>query len=141
MSTTASAAFGRIDRSTTSLTVAVGDIILIGLFVLAGELRHYPLDFLVANPGRILGTALPFYIGWAIVAVVLGAYSQTARESPSRAAVIAGGAWILAAVIGHGLRGTSFFHGDFAVAFFLVSIGVGLVLLIPWRVVVSFTTK
>lgn len=141
MSTTTGVPFGRIDRSTTSLTVAGGDVILIGLFVLAGELRHYSIDFLVANPGRILGTALPFYVGWLIAAVTFGAYSRSARESPLRAAGIAGGTWIVATLIGQALRATSVFHGDFAVAFFLVSVGVGLMLLVPWRVVVSVRTR
>lgn len=137
MSTTTGAVLGRIDRSATSLAVAVGDAVLIGLFVLAGELSHYTIDFLLANPGRIGGTALPFYIGWVIAAPALGAYSRSARETPSRAALVVGGTWIVAALIGQGLRSTALFHGDFAVTFVFVSIGVGLLLLVPWRVVIS----
>ncbi len=129
--------FGRVDRSATSLAVAVGDAALIGLFVLAGELSHYTVDFLLANPDRIVGTALPFYIGWAVAAPALGAYSRAARETPLRAALIAGGAWIVAALIGQGLRSTAVFPGGFAVTFVFVSIGVGLVLLVPWRTVIS----
>lgn len=129
--------FGRVDRSATSLAVAVGDAALIGLFVLAGELSHYTIDFLLANPGRIVGTALPFYTGWVIAALALGAYSRAARETPARAALIGGGTWIIAALIGQALRSTAVFPGDFAVTFMFVSIGVGLVLLVPWRTVIS----
>ena len=35
------------------------------------------------------------------------------------------------------LRATSLFHGNFALAFVLVSLGVGLVLLVPWRAAVA----
>lgn len=136
MSTSTGTVLGRIDRSSTTLTVAVGDVVLIGLFVLAGELSHYTVDFMLANPGRILGTALPFYIGWVLAAPALGAYSRSARETPLRAALISGGAWIVAVLIGQGLRSTSVFPGDFAVTFLFVSIGVGLVLLVPWRAVI-----
>lgn len=128
---------GRVDFSSRSFGVAIGDAALIGLFVLAGELSHYSVGYLGSHPERIVGTALPFYIGWIIAALVLGAYSHAARESPKRAALVAGGTWILAAVIGQALRATSVFHGDFAVTFVLVSIGVGLVLLVPWRIAVS----
>lgn len=141
MSTTTGGVLGRVDRSSTTIAVAVGDIVLIGLFVLAGELRHYTIDFLLANPGRILGTALPFYIGWSIAALVLGAYGRAARETPTRAALIGGGAWIVAVLIGQGLRSTAVFPGDFAVTFLLVSISVGLVLLVPWRVVLTVRQK
>ncbi len=137
MSATKGDVLGRIDRSSTTLAIAVGDVVLIGLFVLAGELSHYTIAFLLANPGRITGTALPFYIGWVIAAPVLGAYSKSARETPLRAALIGGGAWIVAALIGQGLRSTAIFHGNFAITFMFVSIGVGLVLLVPWRTVLA----
>lgn len=126
---------GRIDVSSTSLGLAIGDFVLIGVFVLAGEISH-GVD-LIAQAGQVIDTALPFYIGWIIAALALGAYSRTARETKKRAALVTGVTWIIAALIGQGLRATSLFHGDFAVAFVLVSIGVGLVLLVPWRVGIS----
>lgn len=137
MSTTTGTLRGRVDPSLESLGLAIGDLILISLFVLAGELRHYSTDYLLTNPGQIVDTALPFYIGWVLAALVLGSYSRAARETPKRAALMAAGTWIVAAFIGQALRATALFHGEFAIAFVLVSIGVGLALLVPWRVVVS----
>jgi hypothetical protein len=136
MSTTSAALGGRIDVSTTSLGLAIGDAALIGLFVISGEISH-GVDP-ITQTGVVIDTALPFYIGWVIASFALGAYSRAARETPKRAALMASGTWIVAALIGQGLRATSLFHGDFAIAFVLVSIGVGLVLLVPWRVVVSW---
>lgn len=137
MSTTTGAIGGRIDVSPKSLGVAVGDAALIGLFVLAGEISHYSTDYLLANPGQIIDTALPFYIGWVLAAIAFGAYSRSARATPKRAVLVAGGTWIVAALIGQALRATTLFHGDFAVTFTLVSIAIGLVLLLPWRIAVS----
>lgn len=138
MSTTTGGILGRVDASPKSFGVAIGDASLIGLFVLAGELSHYSVDYLLANPSQIIDTALPFYIGWILAALALGAYSYAARATVKRAIAVAGGTWIVAALIGQALRSTSLFHGDFAVTFLLVSVGVGLVLLVPWRIAVSF---
>ena len=136
MSTTSAALRGRIDVSSISLGLAIGDAVLIGLFVVSGEISH-GVDP-ITQTGVVIDTALPFYIGWVIASLVLGAYSRVARETPKRAALTAVGAWIVAALIGQGLRATSLFHGEFAIPFVLVSIGVGLVLLVPWRVAVSW---
>jgi hypothetical protein len=136
MSTTSAALRGRIDISTASLGIAIGDAILIGLFIILGEISH-GVDP-ITETGIVIDTALPFYIGWIIASLALGAYSRAARKTPKRAALMAGGTWIVAALIGQGLRATSLFHGNFAITFALVSISVGLVLLVPWRVVVSW---
>lgn len=135
MSTTSAALRGRIDVSSISLGLAIGDAVLIGLFVVSGEISH-GVDP-ITQTGVVIDTALPFYIGWVIASLAVGAYSHAARATPKRAALMAAGTWIVAALIGQGLRATSLFHGGFDVAFVLVSIGVGLVLLVPWRVVVS----
>jgi hypothetical protein len=136
MGTTSAALRGRIDLSSTSLGLAIGDAILIGLFIVSGEIRH-GVDP-ITQTGVVIDTALPFYIGWIIASLALGAYSRAARETLKRAALTAVGTWIVAALIGQGLRATSLFHGGFEIAFVLVSIGVGLVLLVPWRVAVSW---
>ena len=126
---------GRIDVSGTTLGLAVGDLVLIGLFVVAGELQHgYSLT---AQPGRIVGTALPFVIGWVVASVLAGVYTPAVYRAPRSAVVRTALAWVGAALVGQALRATALFHGDFALAFVLVSLGVGLVLLVPWRVAVA----
>lgn len=136
MSTRSAALGGRIDVSSMSLGLAIGDAILIGLFIVSGEVSH-GVDP-IAQTGVVIDTALPFYIGWIIASLAVGAYSRSARKRPKRAALMAAGTWIVAALIGQGLRATSLFHGEFAITFMFVSIGVGCVLLVPWRVAVSW---
>ena len=126
---------GRVDVSGTTLGLAVGDLVLIGLFVVAGELQHgYSLT---AQPGRVVGTALPFVVGWVVTSVLAGVYTPSVYRVPRTAVLRTVAAWVGAALVGQALRATSLFHGDFALAFVLVSLGVGLVLLVPWRAAVA----
>jgi hypothetical protein len=135
MSTSTARAGARIDRSQRTLALAVGDLLLIAVFVVAGELSHGISP--VEQPWLVLDTAAPFYIGWLLVAPLAGLYGARALETPRRAALLAAGAWIGAALIGQLLRGTTLFHGGLSLPFVLVSIGVGLALLVPWRTTVS----
>ncbi|MFC7154993.1 DUF3054 domain-containing protein [Halomarina halobia] len=135
MSTTTAALRGRIDASPTTLGLAAGDLLLIGTFALLGVVSHGGRDFALSNPGYVLATALPFLVGWLLVAPAVGLYGV--RESSRTAAVYTVIAWSGAAVVGQALRATALFHGDFAVTFFFVSLGVGFALLVPWRVAVS----
>lgn len=110
--------------------LAIGDLVAIGLFLAAGELRHY-------SPGpaveRLPGTMLPFVIGWGIAAVVLGAYAADALESSSLAAVRGAVTWIGAAAIGLAIRATPYFHGGVEPTFAAVIAAVGVVSLGVWR--------
>ncbi|WP_254543928.1 DUF3054 domain-containing protein [Halomarina pelagica] len=137
MSTTTATLRGRIDPSLATLGLAVGDLLLVGAFVVLGEVSHFDAAFVLANPGYVLGTYLPFALGWLVVAPLVGAYGRAARSTARSAAVYAAGSWFGAVVVGQALRATALFHGEFAATFFLVSLGVGLALLLPWRVAVS----
>jgi hypothetical protein len=89
-------------------------------------------------PLRVLGTFAPFFLGWIVVSVLLGAYRPRAFRSAKAAASVAGATWISAALLGQLLRSTALFHGDLTLAFTIVSVLVGLALLVPWRVLVAF---
>jgi hypothetical protein len=128
-----------IDASPRTLGIALGDIALLSLFVALGELQHgYDL---LAQPGRVVGTALPFLIGWGVASVLAGVYTpqiyRSLRSGVARTAL----AWVGAVLVGQTLRATSVFHGDFAVTFVLVSLGVGLALLVPWRAAVALSGR
>lgn len=125
-----SALGGRIDRSRTSTLLAVGDLALITLFVIIGELQH---NNSLSNPTWVLNTLVPFFIGWLIAAPLVGAYSRTARRSVKQAVLLTVGSWFPAALIGQLLRATVF-GGNLALAFVNVSLLVGTALLVPWRV-------
>jgi hypothetical protein len=109
----------------------VGDLVAVLAFVLAGELRH-GIDPM-AQPLHVAGTALPFLVGWALAAPVVGAYAARTLDSRRSAVSLAVGAWVGAVALGQGLRATPWFHGDAAPAFVLVSLVVGGVLLAAWR--------
>ena len=126
----------RMDASPGTLALAVGDIGLITLFVVLGELQH-GYDIL-AETGRVIGTALPFFIGWALVSIPAGVYAPATRLSVRRAVSRTALAWVGAALVGQALRATPIFHGGFALPFALVSLGVGIVLLVPWRALAAF---
>ena len=126
----------RIDGSSRTLGLAVGDLALIAVFVIAGELRHG--YHLLGHPERVVGTLIPFLIGWVVVSVLAGVYSRSVYRNPLSAAPRTALAWIGATLIGLALRTTSFFHGEVPLPFALVSFGVGLVLLVPWRTIVAF---
>lgn len=124
---------GGIPDWSRTLGRAFVDVALILAFVVTGEVRH-GVDPL-AQPGRVLATALPFIIGWLVAATAAGLYGR--RFHPREAILRAGGAWLVAAVTGVGLRATPLAPGSFAPAFLLVSVLVGGVLLVPWRALVA----
>lgn len=135
MSTAVRSLGPRLDRSPATVALAAGDLALIAAFVVVGELSHGVPIFEV--PLRVVDTFLPFGIGWAVVAPVVGVYGPDVRRSARTAAVVTAVAWVGGALVGQGLRATSLFHGNFAPAFVVVSVLVGLALLVPWRVAVA----
>lgn len=135
MSSAVRTAGGRVDPAPVTALVALGDLACIGLFVVAGEISHNVDP--VANPVYVAETALPFVIGWAVVAVLGGLYAADARRSWRRAVGLTVPAWAVAALVAQGIRATPYLHGGAALPFYLVSVGVGLALLVPWRVATS----
>ncbi|WP_338728616.1 DUF3054 domain-containing protein [Haladaptatus sp. DJG-WS-42] len=128
MSDTASA---RVAVTPRTALLALGDVTLIALFVFLGQQEH--------GTQGLLMTAAPFIIGWLLVAPLAGLYDGSRRDLKSTIGRTAG-AWVGAALIGQALRATEVFPGGFAIAFVIVSILVGLVLLVPFRTVVAYTS-
>ncbi|MFB6205964.1 MAG: DUF3054 domain-containing protein [Haloglomus sp.] len=127
---TVSAVVSRVDRSPTTVGLALVDLVLMTVFFALGEFQHYGL----AGLARIPLTAAPFLLGWVVSTLVVGLYGPPWRESLRDAAVRTAGAWVGAVAIGQLLRDTAFLPGDADPAFVLVSLVVGTVLLVPWRV-------
>jgi len=135
MSNAAASLRSRLALSSTTAGIALVDIALIGVFVVVGELSHGISP--VESPFRVADTFAPFLIGWVVASVLADAYGYRAFSNAKAAATVAGATWISAALLGQLLRGTALFHGNLSLPFVLVSIGVGLVLLVPWRVLVA----
>ncbi|MHC3380152.1 DUF3054 domain-containing protein [Haloarcula sp. H-GB5] len=126
---------GRIELSTRTALLAVGDLLAIAVFVGVGEVTHGINPIL--NPGRFAGTLTPFYVGWLLVAGLGGLYTAgaTATIRAALGRTIVG--WVLAVGIAQGLRSTAVFPGSAALTFALVSVFVGGTLLLLWRSAVA----
>ena len=130
---------GRIDRSRGTLLLAVGDVLVIIAVFSFGLLTHR-IDPLSSIRYTAL-TVLPFLVGWALVAPLAGAYSKRARTAVPHAAGIVAIAWIGATLVGSVIRASPFFHGGAHVVFVGVTIGVGLVAIVPWRIVAVYVGR
>jgi len=125
----------RIEPTSLTALVAVGDLLAIATFVVAGELSHgYGL---LEYAGRIAATLVTFLVGWAVVSVPGRLYSHSTVGDLETEALRTLGAWALAVGIAQALRSTAVFPGDFAPTFALVSFGFGGALLVGWRALVS----
>jgi len=106
---------GRVD--TAALPLAVGDLLAILGVLTIGMIQHATF-----GPERAVGVYGPFLIGWAAAAVLIGAYSAGAAESAKAAVPLGVRAWVLAALVGFGLRWTPVFPGDLAIPFVLITL-------------------
>lgn len=126
----------RVDPTPRTALVAVGDLALIAVFVFGGAAGGHGFDP-VGQFGRVGMTYVSFLVGWAGAALLGGLYTADARRTVKRAVAVTVPAWVVAAVVAQLLRATAVFPGDAALTFFLVSVGVVLALLVPWRVAVA----
>ncbi|MFB6243713.1 MAG: DUF3054 domain-containing protein [Halobaculum sp.] len=125
----------RVDRGT--LPLAVGDVLVILLFLYAGTLQHATTVFppTTASLLHLAEVAVPFLLGWVLVAVPVGAYSPGAGESAKASVPLAVRSWVGAAVIGLALRATPFLTGGVELTFAGVILVVGAVSLGLFRAV------
>jgi hypothetical protein len=122
---------GRIDPSPATLGFVVGDLLLVGAFLVAGDINHGGSP--VEQVGAFAGTAIPFYVGWLLAFPLAGVYAARTRRSPRAAVTRTVAAWAGAVAVGLALRATAVFPGGFAVTFMLVALLVGLALLLPFH--------
>ncbi|MDL5361107.1 DUF3054 domain-containing protein [Halalkalicoccus sp. NIPERK01] len=129
----------RFDRSAVTALLLVVDLAIIIAQLSYGLVVHGtdPL----AVPLYTAETVAPFLLGWLLVAPVLGVYSARVRGSLVETTLAVGIAWIVAALIGVGLRATPWLVGDAPLAFVLVTVGTGLATLLPWRLAVSVLAR
>lgn len=128
-----SSVFGarRFDRSSATAGLAIGDLLMLLILLGMGSLRHNENPIEV--PLLFADTVAPFLVGWIVASVIVGAYSARAQRSVRDAALFGGGTWIVASLIGAGLRATPLFHGNAPLMFVAVVTGIGLVLFVVWR--------
>ena len=117
----------RVDGSRVSGVLLAGDLVAIGVFVVAGELRHG------RPPAAGTLTFLEFAAGWLLAAVAVGAYRHGAVATAPRSALLAVGGWLLGASLGQVIRAVVEPGFYIAPTFLVVTLGVGGALLLGWR--------
>jgi hypothetical protein len=136
MSTGTDAALGgRVELTSLSAALAAVDVLLVLTFVVLGEFSHYGVTVIAF--ARTPGTAAPFLLGWLVLAPLAGVYGPAGLRSARSAVTRTAAAWVGTVVVAQSLRATAVFPGDLAPAFVLVSLAVGLVLLLPWRLLAA----
>jgi hypothetical protein len=121
----------RVEVSPATAGLFAGDVVAILAFIVAGVLQHAePL-----TAANVADAAVPFIIGWLLAGAFFGMFATAMLRSVRETAIRTGVAWVVADLVGQGLRATPVFGGGFDPAFFVVSLIVGGVLLIGWRVV------
>jgi len=110
--------------------LAVGDLLVVVAFVGVGTYFHGNTD-----PLHALYVAVPFVLGWFVVAPLAGAYSGFPSLRNEAFATL--GIWTVASLLGLGVRSTDLFAGGAALSFgFVMVVGGGFVFVV-WRLVVS----
>lgn len=130
----------RVDTAPVTALAAVGDLVCIAVFVFGGAAGGHGFD-LVGQFGHVALTYTTFVVGWGLASVAAGLHTAATRRTPRRALARTVPAWVVAALVAQSLRATPVFPGDASLAFFLVSVGVGLALLGPWRAGVAWVAS
>lgn len=124
------------DRTRVHAGLLAGDVAVVVLLLSLGMIRHNQNPLGV--PGRTVLVVGPFVLAWLVVAYALGAYALETRRSVAAAAANAAGTWVVAALLGAGLRATPFLPGNAPPTFVAVVAGFGAVALAAWRGAVTY---
>lgn len=106
--------------------LAVGDAITVFSFVAVGSYHHGNTD-----PLHAVYAAVPFLLGWFVVAPFAGAYGGFPSLRNKTFSLL--GTWLVAALLGLGFRSTDLFEGSSPPSFGFVMIVIGGGSLLVWR--------
>ena len=122
----------RLDAGT--WPIAVGDLLVLLVFLLAGTMRHgYTLAGLRADPVVYVLAAGPFVLGWLVCAPLVGAYSPGGGSAPNSSIPLAIRSWVPAALVGFLVRFVALPDRGVAPVFAAVILVGGAVVLAVWR--------
>ena len=118
--------------------LVIGDVIALLIFVLVGRRNH---SLSISDIGATLATAVPFWIGWFVVAPWLGLFRPEVCRSPRKWLPRLLLAWAIGCSLALILRtlflGRPIF-GGISLSFAIVTFGVTTVLLVMWRLIYSW---
>lgn len=125
----------RVDWERRSLGLLAGDTLAITAFAAVGATHHRGWD--LPDPLHVGLVAIPFLLGWVLAAVLGGLYTRDATATPRRALSWTVPAWIVAALVGQAFRATRLFPGGTAPTFVLVTVAVGGLFVVGWRLLAA----
>jgi hypothetical protein len=114
--------------------LAAGDAVAILVFAAVGVLSHHE-QF---TAGKLVITAIPFLLGWFLVAPLVGAFKYDVINRVGRMAVRTLLAWLPAWAIALTLRGLLFEHAVPELAFMIVALISNALFLLIWRLPFAF---
>jgi hypothetical protein len=114
-----------------AIAVLLGDLLVVFAFVAMGIANHggAPLADLSYTFDRLA----PFLFAWLAVAPLSGVYHRETLTDYRRTVALVVLAWVVAALLGSALRESSLFPGGAPLAFVLVTVVFGTVLLVAVR--------
>jgi hypothetical protein len=110
----------------------LGDVLVLLVFVAMGISNHggAPLE----SPVYTLERVAPFLLSWVVVAPLAGVYHRETLTGYRRTVVLVTAAWVVVALGGSALRGSSLFPGGAPLPFVLVTLSFGTAMVLSWRV-------
>ncbi|RME58845.1 MAG: DUF3054 domain-containing protein [Caldilineae bacterium] len=113
----------------TTITLLVGDVVMLLLFVVVGRLSHGLTQDWIPNIARI---ATPFLIGWLVAAFAVGAYRENLVDRPMAFLARSALAWLVGDALGFLLR--AFVFQDIVIRpFALATLAFTGLFLLGWR--------
>ena len=111
------------------LVLVVGDFLVFMIFATIGSRSHD----VAANLWQTFLIALPFALGWFIVAPFLGVYRRNLMSDPRKMAGRTALAWLLSWPLAMALRGIFVDHAVPPVTFAIIALVSNLIILEVWR--------
>ncbi|MFC4767083.1 DUF3054 domain-containing protein [Effusibacillus consociatus] len=113
----------------------IGDLVMLYLFALIGELSHNKFT----NPLGTLGTAAPFIIVWLVIGFLAGIYKMEHYNNFGTMFKKTALLWLIAIPAGLGIRALS--TGEIPLPFFIVTMISTFILLFLWRTIYVWVNK
>jgi len=119
--------------STPAAVTLLGDVVVVMAFVALGISNHggAPLE----SPVYTLEQVVPFLLSWVVVAPLAGVYHRETLTRYRQTIALVTSAWVVAALCGSLLRGSTLFPGGAPPGFVLVTLSFGTAMVLVWRLV------
>ena len=130
---------GHLEASPRTLTLLVGDVLVLLAFISVGLLSHSIEPWRL--PDHTLRTLTPFLLAWLVVAPLVGLYGREALTGHLAMTIRVTIGWVLASLLGGAIRATSHFPGGAPPDFLAVNVFFGLLFLLPWRLLAVATSR